>query len=256
MEGGSYWLDKVQTSIWRDVKTLAIEEAYTTKYSIHPGADTMLCGFKIVREILRSFDWIFLEAKLQIPCFCDDIHDVTPRVSALAGCDRLVSEPMVMRLVPLSYGSVDVVVGENWMLRHKAEMDLVGFTPRRRIGFRMKLVQGTMPICEGSCRLTFLERQRGVDDCKELTTVRGWFEWMRNGHVEVTAMPFGLTNAPAVFMELMSRVLMKDYMANVVGLIMRGIDDGWILFSEFDFEAKYHLGKANVDVVPWSRKKE
>ncbi|GKB30351.1 hypothetical protein Tco_0869752 [Tanacetum coccineum] len=30
----------------------------------------------------------------------------------------------------------------------------------------------------------------------------------------------------------------------------------WMLFSEFDFEAKYHLGKANVDVVPWSRKKE
>ncbi|GKA40780.1 hypothetical protein Tco_0733373 [Tanacetum coccineum] len=26
--------------------------------------------------------------------------------------------------------------------------------------------------------------------------------------------------------------------------------------SKFDFEAKYHLGKANVDVVPWSRKKE
>ncbi|GKE82676.1 putative ribonuclease H-like domain-containing protein [Tanacetum coccineum] len=26
--------------------------------------------------------------------------------------------------------------------------------------------------------------------------------------------------------------------------------------EEFDFEAKYHLGKANVDVVPWSRKKE
>ncbi|GJW49411.1 hypothetical protein Tco_0090762 [Tanacetum coccineum] len=42
MESGSYWLDKIQTSIWRDVKTLAIEEAYTIKYSIHPGADTML----------------------------------------------------------------------------------------------------------------------------------------------------------------------------------------------------------------------
>ncbi|GJZ33679.1 hypothetical protein Tco_0579115 [Tanacetum coccineum] len=26
--------------------------------------------------------------------------------------------------------------------------------------------------------------------------------------------------------------------------------------SEFNFEAKYHLGKANVDVVPWSRRKE
>ncbi|GJX21832.1 hypothetical protein Tco_0226277 [Tanacetum coccineum] len=33
------------------------------------------------------------------------------------------------------------------------------------------------------------------------------------------------------------KVLMKDCMANV-----------------FDFEAKYHLGKANVGVVPWSRK--
>ncbi|GKC60700.1 hypothetical protein Tco_1088298 [Tanacetum coccineum] len=47
MENGSYWLDKVQTSIWRDVRTLAIEEVYTTKYSIHPGADTMLCGFRL-----------------------------------------------------------------------------------------------------------------------------------------------------------------------------------------------------------------
>ncbi|GJY99910.1 hypothetical protein Tco_0517340 [Tanacetum coccineum] len=46
MENGSYWLDKVQISIWRDVKTLAIEEAYMTKYFIHPGADTMLCGFR------------------------------------------------------------------------------------------------------------------------------------------------------------------------------------------------------------------
>ncbi|GKA45613.1 hypothetical protein Tco_0738409, partial [Tanacetum coccineum] len=47
MKSGSYWLDMVWTSIWRDVRTLAIEEAYTTKYSIHPRADTMLCGFRL-----------------------------------------------------------------------------------------------------------------------------------------------------------------------------------------------------------------
>ncbi|GJT01731.1 hypothetical protein Tco_0822900 [Tanacetum coccineum] len=52
MESDSYWLDKVQTSIWRDVRTLAIEEAYTTKYSIHPGADTMLCGFRLTNRWL------------------------------------------------------------------------------------------------------------------------------------------------------------------------------------------------------------
>ncbi|GJX32562.1 hypothetical protein Tco_0242417 [Tanacetum coccineum] len=52
VESGSYWLDKVRTSIWRDVRTLAMEEAYTTKYSIHPGADTMLCGFRLTNRWL------------------------------------------------------------------------------------------------------------------------------------------------------------------------------------------------------------
>ncbi|GJT80613.1 hypothetical protein Tco_1054955 [Tanacetum coccineum] len=32
---------------------------------------------------------------LTLLCY-DDIHDVTPRVSALAGCERLVSEPLVI----------------------------------------------------------------------------------------------------------------------------------------------------------------
>ncbi|GJW21511.1 hypothetical protein Tco_0032133 [Tanacetum coccineum] len=52
IESGSYSLDKVQTSIWRDVRTLAIEESYMTKYSIHPGADTMLCGFRLTNRWL------------------------------------------------------------------------------------------------------------------------------------------------------------------------------------------------------------
>ncbi|GJV25094.1 hypothetical protein Tco_1377789 [Tanacetum coccineum] len=45
-------IEAVRTSIWRDVRTLAIEEAYTTKYSIHPGADTMLCGFRLTNRWL------------------------------------------------------------------------------------------------------------------------------------------------------------------------------------------------------------
>ncbi|GJR17329.1 hypothetical protein Tco_0965856 [Tanacetum coccineum] len=42
----------VWTSIWRDVRTMDIEEAYTKKYSIHPGADTMLCGFRLTNQWL------------------------------------------------------------------------------------------------------------------------------------------------------------------------------------------------------------
>ncbi|GJS59961.1 hypothetical protein Tco_0654745 [Tanacetum coccineum] len=41
-------------------------------------------------------DYAFSVSLLLTPLCCDDIHDVTPRVSALAGCDRLVSEPMVI----------------------------------------------------------------------------------------------------------------------------------------------------------------
>ncbi|GJU66158.1 hypothetical protein Tco_1252417 [Tanacetum coccineum] len=52
IESGSYSLDKVGTTIWRDVRTLAIEEAYTTKYSFHPGADTMLCSFRLTSQWL------------------------------------------------------------------------------------------------------------------------------------------------------------------------------------------------------------
>ncbi|GJY45596.1 hypothetical protein Tco_0434659 [Tanacetum coccineum] len=42
-------------------------------------------------------------------------------------------------------------------------------------------------------------------------------------------------------------VLMKDCMTNV---------SRWMkLFNEYGFEAKYHLGKENVVVESWSRKK-
>ncbi|GJZ47887.1 hypothetical protein Tco_0601719 [Tanacetum coccineum] len=34
------------------------------------------------------------------------------------------------------------------------------------MGFRMELVQGATPICQGSCRLTSLERQECGDDCR------------------------------------------------------------------------------------------
>ncbi|GJR15505.1 putative reverse transcriptase domain-containing protein [Tanacetum coccineum] len=48
------------------------------------------------REILFLYCCAFSVSLLLTPLCCDDIHDVKPRVSALAGCDRLVSEPMVI----------------------------------------------------------------------------------------------------------------------------------------------------------------
>ncbi|GJY46799.1 hypothetical protein Tco_0435862 [Tanacetum coccineum] len=153
---------------------------------------------------------------------------------------ELESSHFTFDLVPLSYESVDVVVGENWLLRHKAEMvchekvvkmpcvpkELVGFTPRRRIGFRMELVQGATPICEGSCRLTSLERQEVWNDCRSCKVRVGsngnlWWEAfvllgrkkgrvhgddvaktvfrMRNGHVEVYGYAFWVNQCTSGF---------------------------------------------------------
>ncbi|GJX47484.1 hypothetical protein Tco_0272674 [Tanacetum coccineum] len=44
------------------------------------------------------------ESLLLTPLCCDDIHEVTPRVSASAGCDRLVSEPLVIEKIDLQSG--------------------------------------------------------------------------------------------------------------------------------------------------------
>ncbi|GJX90038.1 hypothetical protein Tco_0343364 [Tanacetum coccineum] len=40
----------VRTSIWRCNGHGLWKRAYTTKYSIHPGADTMLCGFRLTNR--------------------------------------------------------------------------------------------------------------------------------------------------------------------------------------------------------------
>ncbi|GJW21017.1 hypothetical protein Tco_0031639 [Tanacetum coccineum] len=43
------------------------------------------------------------DSLLLTPLCCDDIHEVTPRVFALAGCDRLVSEPQDLIVYTLLY---------------------------------------------------------------------------------------------------------------------------------------------------------
>ncbi|GJT59151.1 hypothetical protein Tco_1002684 [Tanacetum coccineum] len=156
-----------------------------------------------------------------------------------------------------------------------------------------------MPICEGSCRLTFLERQEVWNDCRSCKVrvgSNGNLLWEasvlydeKKGGVRVAreddhGVTEGREDVREVFQQRgsgakrkLSRcgrnqmgnepilalpegagdfvVLKKDCMTNVDWNMRQDLMVG-LYFSEFDFEAKYHLGKANVDVVPWSRKKE
>ncbi|GKA59141.1 putative reverse transcriptase domain-containing protein, partial [Tanacetum coccineum] len=65
--------------------------------------------------------YAFSDSLLLTQLCCDDIHDVTPRVSALAGFDILVAEPLVIEnsLISLNRGSFDVIVGIDCLSKRK-----------------------------------------------------------------------------------------------------------------------------------------
>ncbi|GJS45904.1 hypothetical protein Tco_0596025 [Tanacetum coccineum] len=216
----------------------------------------------------------------------------------------------------------DVVHRKNWLLENKDEIgiptekELVGFTPRHRIGFRMKFVQGATPIwhrARGVCltslearglglmagelqgevvrmvtccgtRLYCLVRKKKVGSWTCVRLSRGGVRVPREDDRGVSE---GREDVCEVFQQHRSGAKRKlsrcgrNQMGNELILALpEGADDFIVYYDArtkdleaclekgeealnvnetmetFGFEAKYHLGKANVDVVPWSRKKE
>nr|GFC41986.1 putative reverse transcriptase domain-containing protein [Tanacetum cinerariifolium] len=45
-DGALYFLDQIWVSLKGDMRTLIIDEAYESKYSIHPGVNKMYCDLK------------------------------------------------------------------------------------------------------------------------------------------------------------------------------------------------------------------
>ncbi|GJX88207.1 retrovirus-related pol polyprotein from transposon TNT 1-94 [Tanacetum coccineum] len=105
---------------------------------------------------------------------------------------ELESSRFTFDLVPLSYESVDVIVGENWLLRHKVEMVChekvvkMPWSCKMRVGLNGNLLWETSVL---------LGRKKG---CVMDT-------------LKFTAMPFGLTNAPATLSLIRPDVLRREY---------------------------------------------
>ncbi|GJX42625.1 hypothetical protein Tco_0257615 [Tanacetum coccineum] len=154
---------------------------------------------------------------------------------------ELESSRFTFDLVPLSYESVDVVVGENWLLRHKAEMVCHEKVVKMPWSYKVRVVLNGNLLWEAS---VLLGRKVHEDDVAK-TVFR-----IRIGHVEVTAMPFGLINAPAVFMELMSRS--KEEYESHVKMIVESLKEEkmYVKFSN-NVEAEQRGSYLDVEGINW-----
>ncbi|GJW04306.1 putative reverse transcriptase domain-containing protein [Tanacetum coccineum] len=186
-------------------------------------------------------------------------------------------------LIPFEHRSFDVIVGMDWLSRHKAEIvchekvvriplpngeilrvlgempeekvrhsksakvkkqklkdiivvrnfsevfpdDLSGLPPSQEIEFRIDLILGAMPVAKSLYHLAPSEMEELSSQLKELQD---------KGFIRPSSSPWG---APHIFNQKELNMHQRR----------------WIeLFSDYDFENRYHLGKANVVTDALSRK--
>nr|GFA22351.1 putative reverse transcriptase domain-containing protein [Tanacetum cinerariifolium] len=188
--------------------------------------------------------------------------------TVLKGCIlNLVNHIFEIKLMPIELGTVDIIIGMDWLVNHDA-INVCGekgcsctygnntLTVESDNGVsRLKVIS-----CIKACKCIergyhlFLAhvtekkpKEKRLEDVhidlgpryhqlriKEedipITTFRSWYD-----HFEFQVMPFGLTNAPAVFMDLMNRVC-KPYLDEFVILF---IDDILVYSKDKEVHGKH-----------------
>ncbi|GJS13646.1 putative reverse transcriptase domain-containing protein [Tanacetum coccineum] len=178
-----------------------------------------------------------------------------------------------INLIPLGHGSLDVIVGMDWLSQNKdgyfkscktkVSYDpvispwgaLVLFVKKKDGSFRMCIdyrelnkltVKNRYPLpriddlfdqLQGARHFSKIDLRSGYHQLRvhEDDIPKTAFR-MRYGHFEFTVMPFGLTNAPAVFMDLMNRVC-KPYLDKFVIVFI----DDILIYSKSKEEHEVHL---------------
>ncbi|GJT50367.1 putative reverse transcriptase domain-containing protein [Tanacetum coccineum] len=145
---------------------------------------------------------------------CDDAYLVMPHDSTLAGCDKLVSEPLVIEKIPLAN---DKVLLER---TKKSSKSIKGFPPQRHVGFRIDIVPRAMPVVKISISTSTIRNARVVKTTSRVA---------RQGIYSAKSLSVGSTYVVheeegqfiSSFIDLMNRVC-KPYLDEFVIVI---IDD-------------------------------
>nr|GEV30944.1 putative reverse transcriptase domain-containing protein [Tanacetum cinerariifolium] len=156
-------------------------------------------------------------------------------------------------LIPFGHGSFDVIIGMDWLSNHKAKIIYHEKVVRIPLldGKKIKLILGTTPIAKSPYRLAPYELEELSRQLKELQEkgLAGYYRRFIENFFKIAKSLTILTqkslpDGPKDF------VVYCDVFRIRLDCVLMQRE----LFSDYDCEIRYHLGKANVVADALSRK--
>ncbi|GJZ14071.1 reverse transcriptase domain-containing protein [Tanacetum coccineum] len=189
----------------------------------------------------KSFVSISLASMLNIPPITiDTFYDIKMADGNLVCTNTvikgvtltLLNQLFKINLMPIKLGSFDVAVGMDWLSKYHARiicdekvvhipidgetLIIRGDQSKTRLNL-LSCIKTERYISRG-CEVFMIQvTEKKKSDEKRLEDIPKTDFRTRYGHYKFQVMPFGLTNAPAVFMDLMNRISIVQFLRHVIG---------------------------------------